>query len=115
MKAAKNTKAVSRQLLEMNPLHRGQIDHLLQEKLTREANEEVQWRCVYVSERSVVKKKKRGSHVRDVRSMDVIIARTLPSNPSSEPVTVSEPKEHRITSLIEEQNKRPLALDENPP
>lgn len=56
--------------------------------------------------------KKRGRHVRDVRSMDVIIARTLPS---SESVRVSEPKEHRVTFVSEEKNERPLAVNENPP
>ena len=112
MRAAKNAKAVPKQLLEMNPLRRGQIDHLLQEKLTSEADEKAQWRCIYVSETSVVTKKKQGRHVRDVRSMDVIIARTLPS---SETVTAAEPKEHRVTSLIEEQNERPLTVNEKPP
>lgn len=106
LKVARTDKPIARQLLEMNPLRRGQIDHLLQQKLTDELDEHAEWHCVCVFETNVVTKKKQGKSVRDVRSMDVIIARRLPP---PESLTVAKLEEQAPKSPAEKGKDAPTS------
>jgi hypothetical protein len=112
MKVAKTGEEIAKQLLEMNPLRRGQIDHLLQQRLSNELDAQAEWDCVHVSETNVVTKKKKGRLVRDVRSMDVIIARTLPR---VEFPAVSKTRVQEVASPAEERKRPPPAFNSGKP